>query len=536
MLPTDQLRVRRSLTDLQLDYKQGNKKPLEDLMRAWKGIKELPPEDPRSFFGLAGFHGEPFRGAGWGVGNNMFWGGYCNHGNVLFPTWHRVYLLKIEESLRSIEGCADVSMPYWDESSDDSINNGVPWALTVENFMLDGVSIPNPLRSFVLPVGVSDTIASDDSLYTKPKGYETVRYPLSGLVGNAAGQQQTQKHNSQYPDYEQNVALLNKNIMGWLGSDVIVDGTPLKTGVVEKFKRCLEAPNYTVFSNTSSAQQWNTDIWLKSGENPPRPFVALESPHNSLHLAVGGFDVPGQGDFSPVEGANGDMGENNTASFDPIFYFHHCNIDRVFWMWQKRHGCTDHLDLIEYYPGTNSSDNQGSTPGIAPNTWLTLDSPLSPFTKLGGKHERVYTSRDCINTEKQLGYTYSPGSLHEDGTVQLLAENQSSRVIRVSNVNRAAVRGSFVISAFATVDGQRQLIGTEAILSRWNVVLCANCQTHLEVQTFFSLPTGLADRVSALQESDIDVEIHTRKTSESPTSVLVAASPTAPKPYRVEIH
>jgi tyrosinase len=61
---TDQLRVRSSIEDLQYAYEQGNKKPLEDLMRAWKGIKELPPDNPNSFFVIAGYHGEPFRGAG----------------------------------------------------------------------------------------------------------------------------------------------------------------------------------------------------------------------------------------------------------------------------------------------------------------------------------------------------------------------------------------------------------------------------------------------------------------------------------------
>ena len=60
------LRIRRSITELQDEYTKGNKKPLEDVMRAWKGIKELPPDDPRSFFKLGGYHGEPFRGAGWG--------------------------------------------------------------------------------------------------------------------------------------------------------------------------------------------------------------------------------------------------------------------------------------------------------------------------------------------------------------------------------------------------------------------------------------------------------------------------------------
>ena len=82
------LRVRPNLISLQEDYIAGNKKPLEDLMRAWKFIKELPADDERSFFKIGGYHGEPFRGAGWGSG--AYWGGYCNHGNILFPTWHRV--------------------------------------------------------------------------------------------------------------------------------------------------------------------------------------------------------------------------------------------------------------------------------------------------------------------------------------------------------------------------------------------------------------------------------------------------------------
>lgn len=58
-------RVRRSITELQDDYAKGNTKPLEDLWRAWKGIQERDPDHPESFFRLAGYHGAPFRGAGW---------------------------------------------------------------------------------------------------------------------------------------------------------------------------------------------------------------------------------------------------------------------------------------------------------------------------------------------------------------------------------------------------------------------------------------------------------------------------------------
>jgi tyrosinase len=217
--------------------------------------------------------------------------------------------------------------------------------------------------------------------------------------------------------------------------------------------------------------------------------------------------VPGQGDFSPITGANGDMGENDTAGLDPIFYFHHCFVDRVFWLWQKRHGCTDNLEVIAEYPGTNSVDNQGPTPGVAPNSWLNIDSPLNPFKRSDGS---VYTSRHCINIEKQLGYTYGPGSL-EAPAGQLAdmapAPGGSSKKVHISGINRAAIRGSFLVSTFVTLGGKRYHLGTESVLSRWSVQGCANCQTHLEVKVTQDLR---AFREEVVKGAVFEVELHTR--------------------------
>ena len=487
-------RVRRAIEDLQDDYAKGNKKPLETLMRAWKGIKELPPNDPHSFFMLGGYHGEPFRGAGWGSAN--YWGGYCNHGNILFPTWHRVYLLKIEEALQSIPGCADVMLPFWDETSADSQKNGIPWALTQENFVLDGATIPNPLRSFVFNRQITDNINGDNPNYSKPQGYETVRYPLSGLVGTKADQDATKAHNAMYQDFDKNVGLLNTNIVNWLTTAVVVQGNTLSNTITSDYKACLDAPNYTVFSNTTSSAEWN--------ENSSVQVVPLEQPHDSMHLAVGGFDVPSF-DASPIAGANGDMGENDTAGLDPIFYFHHCFVDRVFWLWQKKHGFTDHLEVIAGYPGTNSVDSQNPAPGVAPNSWLTLESALDPFKKKDG---HAYTSLDCFNIEGQMGYTYGPGSLENTAAeVTTSAVAGGTKMVRVSGINRAAISGSFLISVFRNVEGKQTLIGTRAVLSRWSVQQCANCQTHLEAKAFMPLH-GLQD--ASLTESAFEVRIQTR--------------------------
>lgn len=257
-------------------------------MRAWKGIKELPPDDPHSFFILGGFHGEPFRGQG--ATDHKWWGGYCEHGTVLFPTWHRAYLHAVEQALQSIPGCAGVMLPFWDETSSDSLANGLPAALTWETFELDGEVIPNPLRSFVLPVAIIDRVAGDDPPYSKPAGYETVRYPLSGLVGTDAERAATAHHNAKYTDYNRNVELLNRNIANWLTAKVVVDGSP--AGLVQQmFVRCLDAPNYTLFSNRTSAKAYIR-------EHPGSMIVPLESPHDSIHVAIGGYSVPTDDDAS----------------------------------------------------------------------------------------------------------------------------------------------------------------------------------------------------------------------------------------------
>ncbi|MGB6162397.1 MAG: tyrosinase family protein [Pseudonocardiaceae bacterium] len=477
---------------LQAQYDSGNKKPLEDLVRAWLGIKKLPPTDPRSFFVLAGYHGEPFHyrkqvDALSPVDYYPYWGGYCNHGNILFPTWHRVYVLKLEEALQSI--VSGVMMPYWDETTAESLQHGIPSILTQEKFELDGQIIDNPLRSFVLPEALSDFLNNDDMIYEKPAGYETVRYPLSGLVGTEAARKVTETHNAQFPDPTTNTKLLNNNIVAWLkgGNPTPTDPNPSGTGVFALFQNCLHAPNYTVFSNTTSAGEWNNT-------KPGIAVTSLETPHNDIHLAIGGFDIPAELTSGQIADANGDMGEPNTAGMDPIFFFHHCNVDRIFWLWQKQNGQTDHLDLIDNFKGTSSSDDQGPTPGIPPDSNLDLNTPLNPFKKTDGT---VYTSHDCINIEKQLGFTYAPGSLDDEGglknaPVLNVQSGFSAKKLMASGIDRALFQGSFALRAYATVtdvDGKanEHYLGHYSVFNRRNSIRCANCQTHMEVVAHFPL-------------------------------------------------
>lgn len=253
--------------------------------------------------------------AGWS--NSTWWGGYCYHGQILFPTWHRAYVNRLELALRSVEGCEDVALPFMDWCDDETRNSGLPDTFTLQTFtFLDGSTMKNPLYSYVFKSGVFDNLSSlPDTDYTKHAGYETVRYPLSGLVGlpETSQAELTKAWNERDEHaYPNNVSLLNKNIKEWLNYSVPIEREdhPRAVGTRDKFSACLDAPNYTLFSNTSSAKQYNQERL-----SDPGPLVVpLESPHNDMHLAVGGFSLPGSdathtvNPLAPVAGSpNGDM-------------------------------------------------------------------------------------------------------------------------------------------------------------------------------------------------------------------------------------
>ena len=161
-----------------------------------------------------------------------------------------------------------------------------------------------------------------------------------------------------------------------------------------------------------------------------------------------------------------------------------------------------------------------------PNSWLTLESPLNPFKKIEPTGGRAYTSLDCVNIETQLGYTYGPGSLDELTLAPPRHPSRAAKTVRVSAINRAPIRGSFLVSVFADIGGERVRLGTEAVLSRWSVQGCANCQTHLEVKAFF----GLHAFDESIEDATFDVEIRTRDgllPAAEPRTLKGARSPVA---------
>ena len=366
---------------------------------------------------------------------------------------------------------------------------------------------------------------------------------LLGLVGTEEDRKQTQVHNSAFTNPAENARILNANVTEWLKGTVVIPNDPVDTrrpdtySVHARYLRSLLAPNYTVFSNVLSQEQWITD---HGHESSSHYVVSLESPHNAIHLAVGGFYEEGNYNASPIRGANGDMGDNETAGFDPIFFFHHAYVDYAFEKWQELHNLTERgsLTIIPNYPGTILK--AGQPPTFPPGTHIDLSTPLLPFRHPDG---RDYTSVDATDLT-ELGIAYGPGSLdgivgtgptragkspfevinpHIHDDTKLAGSNPDGPnpfhlTKRVHNISRTQYDGSFVIRLVARGhDGKDVVVGRKPVLSRWNVKGCRNCQSHLEVDLHVPFDKPTLDLLQSRaapegQKADINwvVKIHAR--------------------------
>jgi hypothetical protein len=135
--PTGAARIRKdaaTLTDAEITM----------LGQAFQGLYDRDTADPQSYFALAGQH--------WYPPPNE-----CKHHNDLYLPWHRVFMRHFEDALRSVPGCADVTMPYWD------ITSAPP-----------GFLFEPPFASYTSPI---DIFPPD-----YPAGYTTIRFDASTIA------------------------------------------------------------------------------------------------------------------------------------------------------------------------------------------------------------------------------------------------------------------------------------------------------------------------------------------------------------------
>ncbi|KAK1456080.1 hypothetical protein CCUS01_10260 [Colletotrichum cuscutae] len=291
--------------------------------------------------------------------------------------------------------------------------------------------------------GVADNHGkpSDAQCYSKSTGSQTARYPLAGVTS------------LDEKDPASDARILNGDIAAWLSGKIQIDGKASPTSIPD-----------TV--SIASRGEWLHDT---KGSLKSKFHTSLEDPHKAVHLAIGGFYQDGEENAKTIEDAHGDMGENETANFDPIFFLHHAFIDYVFWTWQVKHRLTKPGNLSVESNITAATLSAGS-PVLPPGSKLEMSSPLAPFLKSGCISDPAFYTSDDITDINQLGYMYGEGSLDllTSGPVLGDPELPLVAVARVSGISTTFHEGSFVIRTSAKLaDGREIEIDRDAILSRW---------------------------------------------------------------------
>lgn len=280
---------------------------------------------------------------------------HCQHAWERFLPWHRVYLYHFEQALQDF--CPDVTLPYWD------------WTLPIYHggknvrtgpYSQQGGQIPEPYRAYLTEESIAYLASLPNEKFDAEFRPEVLD-KLRALV--------CLKYNSQHLFFEDVIAqtgnpkfaespyrepliwvLLQANALWYplrYPAEFFNDGEPSTINDVIHY-------HYPTADYIRQIQSLGNYREYGGGSVYNDSYGYLDqNPHNTIHIWSGGENP----DFNPknpktpdavqVAGRDwhkksdlfgqpkyGDMFSNLTASFDPIFWPHHVNIDRLWSEWQ----------------------------------------------------------------------------------------------------------------------------------------------------------------------------------------------------------
>ncbi|KAH7125927.1 hypothetical protein EDB81DRAFT_698386 [Dactylonectria macrodidyma] len=370
---------------------------------ALEKFKNKSVDEKLSYFQVAGIHGYPE--TVWdnapppkpdpvnpGPGDQPY-GGYCNHNGLNFPTWHRPYMLLFEQciwdNMKDIikhwtkeHGLSDPDaklwydaakkwrMPYWD------------WArkqVYAANFALPQVLTQGSVRIYP-PAEVKGLQATGIGRYgifvNNDQGFRGLEGVNNSWVANAT------------------IAAPEKQ--WYTPENFSKKGIKWNPGTLADAVNRMYSPQY----NTTWGEFASTK-WVDEGNaNTTTGYLSLEYIHNNVHNFTGGQDL---------NNGLGQMSDVPVAAFDPVFWLHHTQIDRLLAIWQSLYW---DLWWDKKEPGTGNVKDD------------TPDEPLQPFhdKNNGDPLADVWTANKCRDWTN-LNYQYddlmalSQTALLPDGTL-----------------------------------------------------------------------------------------------------------------------
>ncbi|KAL8999226.1 MAG: hypothetical protein Q9169_001891 [Polycauliona sp. 2 TL-2023] len=298
--------------------------------------QQMNQTDVRSYFQLSSIHGRPFtEWDGVPLVQNM---GYCSHTSNLFATWHRPYVLAFEQVLYGIVQEVATSI------TNDTTGDYKTAASTFRHPYWDWAA-PSTDGSPVLPLSMSSSAFLTLDL---PNGTLVVNNPLFQFTFAVSDL-------PAFPDPPFNI---------W-----------------QQTLRYPSAQNDAATSQNDLVSQQiekAQSTYAQRIMNLLQAYPSLESLHNQIHGLMGN---------------GGHMSFIDYAAFDPVFWLHHVQTDRLLAIWQA------------LYPDSyvEASVEPFGSAVVARGAQTDVDTELMPFHS--DTNGSFWTSAGVANVE-QLGYSY----------------------------------------------------------------------------------------------------------------------------------
>ena len=251
------------------------------------------------------------------------------HRGPAFLPWHRSYLWRLERDLQRVADDDQIALPYWDWTIDAAAvnqaqDNGDPLpSLSVERVIGPpgtpinvGVMVRYFVRSGPFGIDINNLNSPDNWWAVNTRGHEVL--PLERRYGQ--------------------------------------DWDPNREG---PRPRLPETEDVTGANGVLQIADYDSAPWDQSSTDSFRNVLeGFEGPglHNIVHQWVGGSMLP------------------ETSPNDPVFFLHHCNVDRIWAAWQVGRPISDYLPQGGGPAGHNAVDSVFPWNGIDSQD---LDSPAA---------------------------------------------------------------------------------------------------------------------------------------------------------------
>jgi len=237
--------------------------------------------------------------------------------------------------------------------------------------------------------------------------------------------------------------------------------------------------------------------------------AAVEISHDQMHGLTGGGLGPSHPKPETAGVTDGDMLTVEYTAFDPIFWFSHCDYDRLLWEWQRRRNATDVIGL------TNTFKRNDLIEGY-------LREPMIPWEDK--KFEQMVNIRSLKINETETGIGYGLGSFHADDSrlhiikpIPLtsispiafsLKAVSAEYVVWIKKIDRRFIVGSFNVILYSqkSESAPKEKVGSKFFFQLEDTMKCTRCQEKALVDFGFT--------VSEIHGHIFSIEIYTAKDNE----------------------